>query len=214
MTGAGSVFNYLKPQKGSSIIIFGVGTVGLSAIMIASKICGCSKIIAVDKNLKKLNMAGELGATHLIPVKSMKETQNLEKKIVEIMNSPNPISVGLTGSLTTQTSDLIDFALDTTGNNKLLSVLESPKVFSATGKGCSVIYGKFKLKEKQEWEQTDEGFAVAREFIPKLIEFYKDGHFPFEKLIEFYDFEQIQEAFDDFENGNCIKPVIILQEIV
>ena len=64
-TGAGTVLNALQPAPGSSIAIFGVGSVGLSAVM-AAKVSGCLKIIAVDRNPTRLQLARELGATDII----------------------------------------------------------------------------------------------------------------------------------------------------
>ncbi|MFC0330691.1 NAD(P)-dependent alcohol dehydrogenase [Paenibacillus sepulcri] len=64
-TGAGTVFNSLQPKFGESIAIFGAGSVGLSAVM-AAKIIGCSRIIAVDIIPSRLELAKELGATHVI----------------------------------------------------------------------------------------------------------------------------------------------------
>jgi aryl-alcohol dehydrogenase len=64
-TGAGAVMNALKPGAGSSIAVFGAGSVGLSAIM-AAKVVGCATIIAIDLNEKRLNWARELGATHVV----------------------------------------------------------------------------------------------------------------------------------------------------
>jgi aryl-alcohol dehydrogenase len=53
-----------------------------------------------------------------------------------------------------------------------------------------------------------EGDSVQQVFIPKLIEYYKAGRFPFDKLIRFYDFEDINQAFEDSRQGKTIKPVI------
>lgn len=64
-TGAGTLTNALKPKAGSSIAIFGAGSVGLSAVM-AAKAVGCTTIIAVDPNQDRLALAKELGATHVI----------------------------------------------------------------------------------------------------------------------------------------------------
>ena len=72
-TGAGAVLNRLRPEFGSSIAVFGCGTVGMSAIM-AAKIAGCEKIIAVGGNPKSLELAKELGATHTI---NRKEVQDI-----------------------------------------------------------------------------------------------------------------------------------------
>jgi Zn-dependent alcohol dehydrogenase len=63
-TGAGSVINAVRPKAGSSIAVFGVGEVGLSAIM-GAVICGCDPIIAVDVLPSRLDLARELGATHI-----------------------------------------------------------------------------------------------------------------------------------------------------
>ena len=65
MTGAGAVMNSLQPRPGASIAVFGVGPVGMSAIL-AAVVCGCTTIIAVDINADRLKMAKELGATHTV----------------------------------------------------------------------------------------------------------------------------------------------------
>jgi len=64
-TGAGTILNHLKPQPGSSVVIFGAGAVGLSAVM-AARIAGCATIIAVDVQPARLALARELGATHAL----------------------------------------------------------------------------------------------------------------------------------------------------
>ena len=65
MTGAGSVWNYLKPEKGSSIVIFGLGAVGFGAIA-AAKQAGCRRIIAVDRISDRLEVARKFGATEVL----------------------------------------------------------------------------------------------------------------------------------------------------
>lgn len=53
-----------------------------------------------------------------------------------------------------------------------------------------------------------EGDVVPQVFIPQMVEYYKQGRFPFDKLVKFYDFEQIDEAFEDSKNGVTVKPII------
>ena len=65
MTGAGAVMNSLRPRPGASIAVFGVGNVGMSAIL-AAVVCGCTTIIGVDIHVDRLEMARELGATHTV----------------------------------------------------------------------------------------------------------------------------------------------------
>src|SRR5690606_37500261 len=55
-----------------------------------------------------------------------------------------------------------------------------------------------------------EGDSVPRVFIPKLVEFYKAGKFPFDKLIKFYPFDQINQAFEDSQKGVVVKPILKL----
>ena len=101
-TGAGTVLNYLKPKFGSSIAVFGCGTVGMSAIM-AAKIANCAKIIAVGGNPKSLELAKELGATHTINRKECADIPGEIKKItggganysVEASGTENFILAGL-----------------------------------------------------------------------------------------------------------------------
>ena len=93
-TGAGAVLNVLRPVFGSSIAVFGCGTVGMSAIM-AAAIAGCEKIIAVGGNKKSLELALELGATHKV---NRKETDDIVGTIHEI------------------TGGGCDYAIDTSGN--------------------------------------------------------------------------------------------------
>ncbi|GKQ35975.1 aryl-alcohol dehydrogenase [Streptomyces sp. A012304] len=77
-TGAGGVLNSLRPQAGSSIAVFGTGTVGMSAVM-ASVVAGCTTIIAVDLNEQRLELAEELGATHTINPAESDTVQRIQK---------------------------------------------------------------------------------------------------------------------------------------
>ena len=53
-----------------------------------------------------------------------------------------------------------------------------------------------------------EGDAIPQLVIPKLIKYFKKGKFPVDKLMKFYSFDQVNQAFDDFTSGKVIKPVI------
>ncbi|WP_255265093.1 zinc-binding dehydrogenase, partial [Streptococcus sobrinus] len=64
-TGSGTVLNRLRPEFGSSLVVYGAGAVGLSAVM-AAKLVGCLNIIVVDIHDNRLELAKELGATHII----------------------------------------------------------------------------------------------------------------------------------------------------
>jgi aryl-alcohol dehydrogenase len=191
MTGAGSVLNYLQPEKGKPLAVFGTGAVGLSAIL-AARVCGCAPIIAVDKIAARLKAAGELGATYCL---NTCETKDIAGAIKDLCGG-------------------LDYGFDTTGN---YTVLESLRLaLNKNGHACGVGIGgsiRFSAKEQSEgktWATPDTGWSVPQKFIPRLLALQKKGRFPFEKMIRFYPFGQINRAFRDAENGRVIKPVLVM----
>ncbi|MFD1126053.1 NAD(P)-dependent alcohol dehydrogenase [Lentilactobacillus raoultii] len=190
-TGAGTVLNYLKPKFGSSIIIFGTGAVGLSALM-AAKIIGLDNIIAVDVHENRLKLAEELGAT--------KTVNSNQENVAEVAKE--------------LTKSGIDYSIDTTGVPSVIK--EAVNVLKPSG--TCVLLGiagdvTFNIQQEIMGESKQvvgviEGDAVPQLFIPKLIRYYQKGLFPFDKLIKFYDLNDINQAFDDSKNGNVIKPVV------
>jgi aryl-alcohol dehydrogenase len=191
MTGAGSVFNYLKPEPGKPIAVFGTGCVGLSALM-AAKIADCNPIIAVDRIQSRLEMAEELGATHGISG-GKKDIAGIIKKIC--------------GGL--------DYAFDTSGNALLLEgmrkVLNPGAAACGVGIGGSLVLNAAERRQGKSWETTNAGFSVPQKFIPQLIKWYQKGKFPFDTMIRFFPFDDINEAFAAARTGEVIKPVVILE---
>lgn len=192
MTGSGSVLNKLKPEHGSSIVIFGCGTVGLSAIM-GANVSNCGIIIAVDIHESRLELAKELGATHTINVKD----GNVLEAIKEI------------------TGRGVNYAIESSGrpdNTRLavdsLAVLGTAVQVAGgpVGSVASVDINTILFERNLNGFLMGEG--VPQIFIPKLIELYKKGKFPFDKLIKYYTFEQINDAIDDSKKGTTIKPII------
>jgi aryl-alcohol dehydrogenase len=192
MTGAGSVMNYLKPAKGKSLAVFGTGAVGLSAVL-AARVYGCTPIIAVDKISARLNMAREFGATCCI---NTGETENVASAIKDACGG-------------------IDYGFDTSGHHTLLEHLRL--ALNKGGKACGVGIGgsiRFGRKERDEgktWGCPDTGWSVPQKFIPQLLALQEKGDFPFEKMIRFYPFDQINQAFKDVEEGRVIKPVLVME---
>ena len=192
-TGAGSILNALCPEPGSSIAIFGVGSVGLSAVM-AAKASGCLKIIAVDRNADRLELARELGATDVIDA----NTVNAQEAIVAM------------------TGGGADYAMDTTA---IPAVLRSA-VDSTHNMGETAVVGGAQLGTEFSLDMNNmlfgrklrgvvEGSSTPQVFIPQLIAMQEAGLFPFEKLCTFYDLDQINQAVEDTEKtGKAIKAIL------
>ncbi len=193
-TGAGGVFNSLKAEPGTSIAVFGAGSVGVSAIM-AAVVCGCTKIIAVDINNTRLKTARELGATHTI-------NSGESDPIAEIQK--------ITGSGA-------DYSLECTAIPKVLrQAVDSLAVggkcglIGAAPLGTEVILDMQSILNGRTVLGIVEGDAVSAILIPKLIELYKQGRFPFDKMIKFYPFDQINQAVEDSEKGKTLKAILRL----
>jgi aryl-alcohol dehydrogenase len=191
-TGAASVINSLHPKAGSSIAVFGTGGVGMSAVM-AGVLCGCAIIIAVDIKEERLKMAREMGATHTV----------------------NPLSEDVTQRILEISGIGVEHILDTTGNTRVVrQAVESlapagrcgTVAPSSDGSDLSIDTGT--LLQGREVFGIIQGDAVPQTFIPQLIELYKQGRFPFDKMVKFYDLEKINEAAGDSESGKTIKAIV------
>lgn len=191
-TGAGAVLNTLKPEFATSIAIFGCGTVGMSAIM-AAKIAGCKNIIAVGGNPKSLELAKELGATHTI---NRKECDDIVAEIKKITNGGAHYAIDTSG-----VSDFVKKAL------ACVRFKGTAVVLGLTG-DLTINVQEELMGEAKSLIGVVEGDSNPKVFLPKLIEYYHEGKFPVDKLMKFYKFEDINEAFAQSHAGVAIKSVL------
>jgi aryl-alcohol dehydrogenase len=192
-TGAGAVLNGLKPEPGSSLVVFGCGGVGMAALM-AAKIAGCSAIIAVDVVPTRLELALELGATHAI---NSKNTDAIEE-IKKITNGGAHYSVESSG-ITALTLQAL----------ACLRRLGKACVVSVTGpETIDLPIEGYVMNPSVTLLGLTEGASNPQVFIPKLIQYYKEGRLPIDRLIKFYDFKDIEKAFEDSHAGATIKPIL------
>lgn len=194
-TGSGTVLNKLKPEFGTSIVVYGTGAVGLSAIM-AAKITDCKNIIAVDIHDNRLELAKELGATHTINSKN----EDVVEKIKDITDGGSHYGLDTTGVPVVVRQALR--ALRPLGQLAIVGV--TPEM--------SINVHEEIMAEGKTMVGVIEGDAVPQLFIPQLVEYYKKGKFPFDKLVKFYDFTEINQAFEDSKNGLAIKPIVKISE--
>lgn len=191
MTGAGAVLNAFKLRPGQSLAVFGSGSVGLAAVM-AAKLAGAERIIAIDKVPSRLALARELGATDTIEAGSENDAEQVRALV------PRGVDFSFN---TTDVAPVYSAAHDCLAMGGTAGFVTSPNgtVPPLHGK---MLYGGQRLRSVLM------GDATAANFIPMLIEYHLQGRFPFDKLIKFYPFEKIAEAFHDSETGKTIKPVL------
>jgi aryl-alcohol dehydrogenase len=177
--------NSLKVSKGASIAIFGTGAVGLAAVM-ASRIVEAKPIIGIDIKPERLRVALELGATHVIN----NTHDDIASRISDI------------------TGRGVDYVVETTGDWKMqllaIQVLNPRGVVGFVAGG--VVTNS--LTEKKRTIGIIQGDAIPQRFIPKMIDLYRAGQFPFDRLVKFYDFSDINKAIADAKRGDTIKPVV------
>jgi aryl-alcohol dehydrogenase len=190
-TGAGTVLNRLKPAFGTSIAVYGCGAVGLSAIM-AARIAGCPRIFAIDVHENRLELARELGATHAFNGRKV----DVVKEIKSASNGGSHYSVETTG-----VPPVVRQCLNA------LRPLGTAAIVGVTPKMEIDVHNDL-MAEGKSMIGVIEGDSVPRVFIPQLVEFYKAGRFPFDRLIGFYDFADIDKAFEDSASGVTVKPVL------
>lgn len=195
-TGMGAVIKTAKVQKGNSVAIFGLGGIGLAAI-IGARMQGAERIIGVDINTNKFEMAKKLGATDCINPK------DYDKPIQEVI-------VDLTDGG-------VDFSFECIGN---VDVMRSALECCHKGWGESVIIGvapsgaeihtkPFQLVTGRVWRGSAFGGVKGRTELPGIIQQYLDGQFALNDFITHtMPLEEINHAFELMHEGKSIRSVI------
>lgn len=194
-TGVGAVMNSLACPKGSSLLVIGAGAVGLSAVL-GAKVQECATILVVEPREERRALALELGATHAIDPASA----DFATAIREIV----PVGV--------------DYAFDTTGRREVIesamTALAPRATFGLVGI-ASPADDRLGLSINQLVGAGHivmgiiEGDSLPDMFIPRMIELYKAGELPFDRLVRRYPLSQINEAIADQHAGRCVKAVMI-----
>jgi aryl-alcohol dehydrogenase len=189
-TGAGAILNTLNVEAGSSVVITGVGALGLSAVM-AAQVAGADTIIAVDRHANRLELAERYGAT------------------ATLSGSPEEITLGIHAA----TGGGADYAFDTTGNAAVVRAsfegLHNLGTIGLAGVGFGDLTFDFlSLIGGRTITGVMEGDSTPNEFIPRLAELNADGRFPFDELITEFPIDQINEAEAASADGSVIKPVL------
>jgi aryl-alcohol dehydrogenase len=194
ITGAGAVLNALQVPPGSTIAVFGLGAVGMSAVM-AARLCGCAEIIGVDLSPARLDVALEVGATAVVNASEADPLAAIEE----------------------QASGGVDYSVEASGHPPVL--LQA--IHCLAGGGSCVFVGNHPegstidleigaLEFNQSVRGCVLGNCVPETFIPMLLDLQAQGHFPIERLVELYPLAELNRAVDDALAGTVIKPVIVM----
>lgn len=195
-TGMGAVMNTAKVEAGDTVAIFGLGGIGLSAI-IGATMAKASRIIAIDINESKFELAKKLGATDCInPKKFNKPIQDV---IVEL------------------TDGGVDYSFECIGNvNIMRSALEcchkgwgESVIVGVAGAGQEISTRPFQLVTGRVWRGTAFGGVKGRTELPDYVERYLAGEFKLDHFITHtMGLESINDAFNLMHEGKSIRSVI------
>ena len=194
-TGAGIVFNTIQPERDDTMAVFGLGGIGLSAIM-AAKALDCNSIIAIDIEDHKLKTAHELGATYLINNRdggALDEIRKISK------------------------NEGVDFSIEATG---LVKVAETAFQAVKNKGGLCIIAGHpahgetvrinpFDLIKGKRIQGSWGGDCKPDRDIPLLGKYFLEGKLPLEKVISHrFSLENINDSLDELEQGNLKRALI------
>lgn len=193
-TGVGAALNALAIREGSDFVVFGVGAVGLSAVM-GAKIAGARRIIAVDISDERLALARELGATDTV--------NGLHEDPVERVHGLTP-----GGAM---------FSLDTSGVPR---VMEQALSCLAPRGTCGWLAGvnptltvpvnpTFLLAGRKLRGIIEGDSHNPQVFINQMVDWFLDGRLPFDRLCKTYAFADLETALADCRSGKTIKPIVV-----
>lgn len=191
-TGAGTVFNVLRPHSGSALAVFGAGSVGLAALM-AARVAGCDPIIAVDVRDNRLALAREVGATHAI--NASREDPVARIRAITGAGVMAAIEASAIPSAFRQ-------AVDSLAPRGTCCLVGSAR------KGTEVRFEMPVIQQGRTVRGVIQGDSEPDIFIPHLVDLFVEGKLPIDRLVTFYDFADINRAAADAVAGTTIKPVL------
>ncbi len=199
-TGIGSVLNVAKAEEGATVAVFGLGGVGLSAI-IGARMAKASRILAIDINESKFELAKKLGATECINPKDYDKA--IQDVIVE------------------KTDGGVDYSFECIGNvNTMRSALEcchkgwgESVIIGVAGAGQEISTRPFQLVTGRVWRGSAFGGVKGRTELPDYVERYLQGEFALDDFITYkMGLDEINRAFDLMHEGKSIRSVILFNQ--
>ncbi|KAG6363617.1 hypothetical protein INS49_008718 [Diaporthe citri] len=194
-TGAGTVLKAVRPAKSARVVVFGLGSVGIAALMAAVHL-EVKQVIGVDIVDSRLELVKELGATDV--VNPAKEGGNLADRLRELTEGGVDVAIDCSGA-----PSALQAAVDCLGHGgQAISVGVPPP-----GVKIDIETQSFFMSHKS-YRSVIEGGATPTEFIPELIELHRKGRFPVDKLCKVYSIKDFDQALKDMHDGKVVKPII------
>ncbi|MDM3848691.1 MAG: S-(hydroxymethyl)glutathione dehydrogenase/class III alcohol dehydrogenase [Aphanizomenon gracile PMC627.10] len=195
-TGIGAVIYTAKVEPGANVVVFGLGGIGLNVIQ-GARMVGANKIIGVDINPNKRELAEKFGMTHFV--------------------NPNEVAGDLVPYLVDLTNGGADYSFECIGNvNIMRQALECchkgwgvSVIIGVAGAGKEISTRPFQLVTGRVWKGSAFGGARGRTDVPKIVDWYMDGKINIDDLItHVMPIERINDAFDLMHRGESIRSVV------
>jgi S-(hydroxymethyl)glutathione dehydrogenase/alcohol dehydrogenase len=196
-TGVGAVINTAKVKPGDNVIIFGLGGIGLNVVQ-GARLVGANKIIGVDLNNDRKELAEKFGMTHFINPKEVEG--DLVPYLIDISDGGADHSFECIGSTTTMRQAL-ECCHKGWGESTIIGV---------AGAGQEISTRPFQLVTGRVWRGSAFGGAKGRTDVPKIVDWYMDGKINIDDLITHkMPLENINNAFDLMHSGESIRSVVV-----
>ena len=191
-TGAGAIFTTVRPDAGAQIAVFGVGTVGLAAIM-AARNSPATRIIAVDRHESRLALAASLGATDTIDASAGDPVA----AVLESCGGPADYALECTGVI-----PVVRQAVDSVGMlGTCVLIGGAPAGAEFTVDHISTLWGKRIVGVLG-------GGGRSADLIGAIMQLFAQGRFPFDRLVEYFALADVQTALEQSYAGEVIKPIL------
>ena len=196
-TGIGAVVNTAKVEPGSSVVVFGLGGIGLNVIQ-GARMVGATQIVGVDLNPDKKVMAERFGMTDFVNPKEI--DGDVVAHLVEVTGGGADYSFECIGNVHTMRQAL-ECAHKGWGESIIIGV---------AGAGQEISTRPFQLVTGRSWRGTAFGGARGRTDVPQIVDWYMDGKIEIDPMITHtLPLEQINDAFDLMHEGKSIRSVVV-----
>ena len=195
-TGIGAVINTAKVEPGATVVVFGLGGIGLNVIQ-GARLAGAGRIVGVDINARRKLLAERFGMTHFVNPKEVEG--DLVAHLVALTDGGADYSFECVGNV-----DLMRQALECCHRGWGVSV-----IIGVAGAGQEIKTRPFQLVTGRVWKGTAFGGARGRTDVPKIVDWYMEGKIKIDDLITHtMPLKQINEAFDLMHRGESIRSVV------